>query len=232
MKLLQFAFATTAIPVTYADFWMVYQHRHAQIGRTEDTAYGASFVNEMSEWTCENDTFKHRIFPDRRNVSGDNHGIQFEPWNPQPGPLWHDPLWDVKLNLDESPIGQQSKQTVISRTYHWSAMSILVDSESSLLTGEPLAISIDNNYAMIDASNNTSGQCYVNRTVIFGLDCWFQHPDPSIVQFQISVNGSSMLFYESDIEVSEDVHSWKDMLQGPVSPLLPTPIPLSPPKTQ
>ncbi|KAI0437140.1 hypothetical protein F4803DRAFT_556320 [Xylaria telfairii] len=201
MKLLQFALAVTAIPATYADFWMVYQHRHAQIGRSEGNAYGASFVNEMREWNCENDTFTHRIFPDRRNVSGDSYGVQFEPWNPQPGPLWHDPLWDVKLNLDDSPIGRQT-------------------------------ISIDSNYAMIDANNRTSGQCYVNRSVIIGLGCWFQHSDPSIIEVEVSINGSSMFFYESDIKVSEDIHSWKDMLGGPFSPLPPTPIQLIPPKTQ
>ncbi|KAI0449766.1 hypothetical protein F5B21DRAFT_508831 [Xylaria acuta] len=190
-----------AIPIAHADFWMVYQHRYAQIGLTEDNSYGASFVQDLNEWTCEDDTFTHRIFPDRRNVSGDSYGIQFEPWNPQPGPLWHDPLLNVNMNLDQGPIGQQT-------------------------------ISIDSNYAMIDADNNTSGQCYVNRTVILDLDCWFQHPDPNIVQFHININGSSMFFYESDIETSEEGHSWKDMLRGPVSPTLPTPVPLTPPEGQ
>ncbi|KAI0468768.1 hypothetical protein F4859DRAFT_524306 [Xylaria cf. heliscus] len=197
MKFPQFAVAIMAVPTAYADFWMVYQHRYAQIGLTDDTSYGASFVNDMREWTCENDTFTHRIFPDRRNISGDNYGIQFEPWNPKPGPLWHDPLLDIKMNLDQSPVGQQT-------------------------------ISFDSNYAMIDSNNNTSGQCYLNRTIIFDLDCWFQHPDPSILQFHVNVNGSSMFFYESDIELGEDIHTWKDMLRGPAIPLSPTPLPTIP----
>ncbi|KAI1752021.1 hypothetical protein F4782DRAFT_530965 [Xylaria castorea] len=201
MKLFQLSLAIAAISIAYADFWMVYQHRYAQIGLTEDASYGASFVHDMSEWTCENDTFTHRIFPDRRNISGDSYGIQFEPWNSQPGPLWHDPLGNVNMNLDQSPIGQQT-------------------------------ISIPGNYAMIDANNNTSGQCYLNRSVIFDLDCWYQHPDPSIMQFHVNINGSSMFFYESNIEVSEEVHSWKDMLRGRASPFLPTPVPLAQPEGQ
>ncbi|KAI0855365.1 hypothetical protein F4860DRAFT_496555 [Xylaria cubensis] len=111
MKFSQLFLAIAAISITYADFWMVYQHRYAQIGLTEDTSYGASFISDMSEWTCEADTFTHRIHPDRRNISGQNYGVQFEPWNPQPGPFWHDPLGSVNMNLDQSPIGEQSKQT-------------------------------------------------------------------------------------------------------------------------
>ncbi|KAI0192995.1 hypothetical protein EV127DRAFT_510231 [Xylaria flabelliformis] len=198
MKFSQLFLATVAISITYADFWMVYQHRYAQIGLTEDTSYGASFISDMSEWTCEADTFTHRIHPDRRNISGQNYGVQFEPWNPQPGPLWHDPLGSVNMNLDQSPIGGQT-------------------------------ISIHNNYTMVDVNNDTSGQCYLNRSVIFDLDCWYQHADPSITQLHVNINGSSMFFYESDIEMSEEVYSWKDILRGRA---LLTPVPLTRPEGQ
>ncbi|KAI1151713.1 hypothetical protein F4825DRAFT_451221 [Nemania diffusa] len=197
MKLSQISLAIAATPAALADFWMVYQRRYAQIGRIETTSYGTSFVHDMKPWTCEDDTFTHRIFPDRWNVSNDKYGVQFDPWDPLPGPLWHDPLLSVEINLHPSSIGQQT-------------------------------ISSDLDYAMIDANNEKSGQCYLNRTFVLDLDCWMQPPDPSIELFHVNVNGSSMFFYESDIEVNEETFAWNSALSDHQDAMLRHKIPVAP----
>ncbi|GAP91515.1 hypothetical protein SAMD00023353_3101250 [Rosellinia necatrix] len=193
MKASLLGLAIMATPTALADFWLVYQRRSAQIGRVESTTYGTSIIHEAPRWTCERDMFRYRIFPDRRDVGEQNYGIQFEPWGNMPGPLWHDPLIDVTMNLDPSALGRQT-------------------------------ISHDRDYIMTDATGEQSARCHLNRTFIIGLDCWFQHPDPKIKQFNVNVNGSSMFFCESDIEVNEDVDGW-DMLSGHVSVNLLTGLP-------
>ncbi len=77
-----------------------------------------------------------------------------------------------------------------------------------------------------------SGQCFLNRTFIFDLDCWFTHPDSSVEQFHVNINGSSMFFYESDIEVSEDIYSWDKSLQGRDIAILHPKIPVNPLQSQ
>ncbi|TGJ87153.1 hypothetical protein E0Z10_g1634 [Xylaria hypoxylon] len=201
MKLSQFSLAITVIPSTVADFWIVYQRRHAQIGRVEFTSYGTSFVRDPPYWTCETDAFSHRIFPDQRDARGYNYGVQFEPWSPRAGPLWHDPLLIITMNLYPTTLGLQT-------------------------------VSHDADYSMKNVDNETSGQCHLNRTYILDLDCWFDHPDPRVVEFHVSINGSSMFFCESDIEMDDDGYSWDPLLQGRNIPLLPPNIPIIPPKSQ
>ncbi|KAI0530005.1 hypothetical protein GGR58DRAFT_518808 [Xylaria digitata] len=190
MKFSTLPFAITVIPSALADFWMVYQRRHAQIGRAEFTLYGTSFVRDAPQWTCEDDVFTHRIFPDQRDASGNNYGVQFDPWSSLAGPLWHDPLLTLTVNLYPSPLGTQT-------------------------------ISHDRNYAMMNVNNKMSGQCYLNRTYILDLDCWFQHPDPLVEEFHVNINGSSMFFCQSDAEVNDDGYSWDPLLRGRSIPLLP-----------
>ncbi|KAJ8130236.1 hypothetical protein O1611_g3392 [Lasiodiplodia mahajangana] len=182
MKASQVSFAIVAFPTALADFWMVYQRRYAQIGRIETTSYGTSFVNDMKPWTCEDDIFTHRIFPDQQDVSDDKYGVKFDPWVSMPGPLWHNPLLTLEMNLYPSPMGRQT-------------------------------ISYDADYAMFDVDKNEkSGQCFLNRTFIFDLDCWVQPPDPNLAELNVKVNGSSMFFYESDIEVDENTLGWGSAL--------------------
>ncbi|KAI2626349.1 hypothetical protein GGS21DRAFT_546049 [Xylaria nigripes] len=167
-----------AIPITTADFWMVYQRRYAQFGRAEVTSYGTSFVHDVPAWTCEKDAFGHHVFQDRRNVS-DHFGVNFDPWNAQPGPLWHDPLVTVNINLTSFEFGRQT----ISRF-------------------------TDDVFTMVNENNVTTGQCYENRTFVVDLDCWWRHPDSRVVQYHVNINGSSMFFYESDIEVKQVGDGW------------------------
>ncbi|KAI3333176.1 hypothetical protein F4824DRAFT_503466 [Ustulina deusta] len=201
MKASLFSLAVTSIPSVLADFWVVYQRRSEQIGRVEFTSYGTSLVRDVPQWTCEDDAFAHRILPDQRNASGENYGVQFDPWSPRPGPLWHDPLVTVKMNLYPGTLGLQT-------------------------------ISHDHGYAMRNVDIGMSGQCFLNRTFIFDLDCWFTHPDSSVEQFHVNINGSSMFFYESDIEVSEDIYSWDKSLQGRDIAILHPKIPVNPLQSQ
>ncbi|KAI1176181.1 hypothetical protein F4777DRAFT_578231 [Nemania sp. FL0916] len=183
MKLSHSALAlVAACPGGLADFWMIYQRRYAEIGRIETTTYGTSFVRDVTEWNCANDTFTHRIFPDRWNVSGTNYGVRFHPWSSLPGPMWHDPLATVEMNLHPSTIGHQT-------------------------------ISHEQGYAIIDANNTRSGQCHLNRTFVFDLDCWYDFGDVRVPQFHVNVNGSSMFFCESEIDVNEDTESWNGLLK-------------------
>lgn len=99
-----------AIPIAHADFWLIYQRRFVQLGRIEFALYGTSIVANAPQWTCENDAFTHIIIPDQRNASGSNYSVEFEPWNSVAGPLWHDPLVGLKINMDPGVLGYQSKQ--------------------------------------------------------------------------------------------------------------------------
>ncbi|KAI0411719.1 hypothetical protein F5X98DRAFT_380485 [Xylaria grammica] len=203
MKLSHLPLMIAAIPAAIADFWLVYQRRRSQIGRVEFTSYGTSITHDVPEWTCEHDAFTHRIFPDRQNASGDNYGVEFRPSWTLTGPLWHDPLLSLTMNLYPSPLGLQT-------------------------------ISHRNDYTMRNIDNEISGQCHLNRTHILDLDCWFRHPDSRIKEFQVSINGSSMFFCESDLEMKEDGYSWDPFLQGSDDlPLVHRPwIPIIPPKGQ
>ncbi|KAI0408848.1 hypothetical protein F4802DRAFT_299060 [Xylaria palmicola] len=124
MKLSKLSLAAACLPAGLADFWMVYQRRNVQIGRVEETLYGTSIVSDLTDWTCEADTFSHRIVPDQRDVSGTRYGVQFEPWSSKPGPLWHEPIWIVRMNLYPSALGRQSKHTHTHTHTHTHILSL------------------------------------------------------------------------------------------------------------
>ncbi|KAI1307720.1 hypothetical protein F5Y03DRAFT_393783 [Xylaria venustula] len=208
MKLSHFTLTTTALPSVLANFWMVYQRRSEQIGRVEFTSYGTSFVRDEPNWTCEDDAFRHRVVPDQQDASGLNYGVQFDPWSSRGGPLWHDPLVALKMNLYPSALGLQSKS--------------IRPLKFPELCGR--TISHEHDYAMTNVNNDLSGQCYLNRTFIFDLDCWFSHPDARVEQLHVSINGSSMFFYETDIEV-EDIFAYSKSLQVTDTAILPRSVP-------
>ncbi|KAI0970458.1 hypothetical protein F4678DRAFT_480643 [Xylaria arbuscula] len=193
MKLSHLTLTATAIPCVLADFWMVYQRRSEQMGRVEFTSYGTSFVRDEPNWTCEDDAFRHRVVPDQQDATGLNYGVQFDPWSSRGGPLWHDPLVALKMNLYPSALGLQT-------------------------------ISDERDWAMTNVNNDLSGQCYLNRTFVLNLDCWFSHPDARVEQFHVGINGSSMFFCETDIEV-EDIFAYSKSLQVTDTALLPPNIP-------
>ncbi|KAI1773481.1 hypothetical protein F4818DRAFT_452954 [Hypoxylon cercidicola] len=49
-------------------------------------------------------------------------------------------------------------------------------------------------YIMVDVNGDKSGQCYLNRSFVYDLDCSTQNE-------QVHLLGSSMFFCESDIEL-------------------------------
>ncbi|KAI0424456.1 hypothetical protein F5Y09DRAFT_335744 [Xylaria sp. FL1042] len=203
MKLSHFSFAAAAIPNVLADFWMVYQRRFEQIGRLEYVSYGTSFFADPPHWDCEHNAFNafsHPIVPDERNASGINTGMQFEPWNSRAGPLWHDPLVDITMNLYPSGLGIQT-------------------------------ISHDKNYAMTNINGEVSAQCSLNRTYVFELDCWLNHPDLRVEQWHVNMNGSTMFFCESDIGVT-DIYPWGEPIQDRGTVILPPTIPAISSKSQ
>ncbi|KAI1820147.1 hypothetical protein F4861DRAFT_543219 [Xylaria intraflava] len=101
------------------------------------------------------------------------------------GPLWHDPLVTVEINLESSDLG---RQTIFSSS------------------------DTDSDFTMVDDDNEVTGLCFEDRTFILDLDCWYRHPDPRVVQYHVNINGSSMFFYESDIEVDQ-IRNGEDTLQ-------------------
>ncbi|KAI1437648.1 hypothetical protein GGR50DRAFT_52197 [Xylaria sp. CBS 124048] len=173
------------IPTALADFWMVYQRRYAQFGRAEVSSFGTSFVADVdAAWTCDQDAFRHRILRDERNASrrpgpgpgpGQGYSVRFSPWNDRPGPLWHDPLVMVDVDVFSSSI--PGRQTIVRNR------------------------NATDGFTMVNGHGNVTGQCHENRTFIIDLDCWYRHPDPRVTQYHVNINGSSMFFCESDIVI-------------------------------
>ncbi|KAI0505122.1 hypothetical protein F5B22DRAFT_538314 [Xylaria bambusicola] len=198
MKIFKFCYVLAVIPSALADFWLVYQRRFVQIGRIEFSLYGTTFVTETPQWTCEHDAFSHSIIPDQRNASGYKYGVEFEPWNSRPGPLWHDPLVTMKINTFSNILGLQTFDN-------------------------------DQGFTMVNHNNEVSAQCYLNRTFIIDLDCWFTHNDPRIDQFHVNINGSSMFFCESNQAMNADTYGSVELLQRRDSDMLVAEIPGLPP---
>ncbi|KAI1358165.1 hypothetical protein F5Y08DRAFT_351159 [Xylaria arbuscula] len=199
MKVPRLLLSLASAPSVLADFWLVYQRRFVQIGRIEFSIYGTSIVATAPQWTCENDAFSHIIIPDRRDASGaNNYGVEFEPWNAVAGPLWHDPLVSLKINMDYGTEGYKT-------------------------------IAQDKGFAMMSSDEGIGAQCYLNRTFVVDLDCWFTHPDPLVEQFNVNINGSSMFFCESDVEADAVLHGRGGLLRERDDGMLPIGIPVVPP---
>ena len=79
---------------------------------------------------------------------------------------------------------------------------------------------------MMNTKDDISAQCYLNRTFVIDLDCWFTHPDPNVEQFHVNINGSSMFFCESEVKV--DTANRDASLRDRDSGMLPIGIPVIP----
>ncbi|OTB06954.1 hypothetical protein M426DRAFT_257336 [Hypoxylon sp. CI-4A] len=53
----------------------------------------------------------------------------------------------------------------------------------------------DRDYAMVNVDGYKSGQCYLNRSYTYSLDC-------DVAETHVRLSGSSMFFCESDIDVA------------------------------
>ncbi|KAI3323472.1 hypothetical protein HD806DRAFT_535298 [Xylariaceae sp. AK1471] len=178
-----------AIPGAIADFWMVYTRRYTQTKHGENAGWGTSFVQDMREWTCKDDAYGHKMWPDHEDVSGHKDGVRIKPWNTQYGPLWHDPLLTVEMNTKKAPPGHHT-------------------------------IYVSRGYSMVNVKNEKTGQCHLNRSFLIDLDCWMDQPNPKHEPIHISINGSSMFFCESDIQVSKFDSSWDQLSQDSVATIL------------
>ncbi|KAK5630108.1 hypothetical protein RRF57_005823 [Xylaria bambusicola] len=225
MKISHLSFALAVILSVLADFWLVYQRRFVQIGRIEYALYGTTFVTDTPQWTCEQDAFSHSIIPDQRNASGSKYGVEFEPWNSRPGPFWHDPIVNMKINTFSNILGLQSEYILVIGPCWIVPRGV----RSGSSDWELLAIANDQGFGMASLNDGVSAQCYLNRTFVIDLDCWFTHADPRIDQFHVNINGSSMFFCESNLMVDADTYAGVKSLQGRESDMLPVGIPHLPP---
>ncbi|KAJ3575261.1 hypothetical protein NPX13_g4090 [Xylaria arbuscula] len=208
MKVSRLLLSLASAPSVLADFWLVCQRRFVQIGRIEFSIYGISIVATAPQWTCEKDAFSHIIIPDMRDASGaNNYGVEFEPWNAVAGPLWHDPLVSLKINMDYGTEGYKS------------------EFYPNLNNGVG-AIAEDKGFAMMSSNDGIGAQCYLNRTFVVDLDCWFTHPDPLVEQFNVNINGSSMFFCKSDVEADAVLHGRDGLLRERDDGMLPIGIPV------
>ncbi|KAI1142466.1 hypothetical protein F5Y05DRAFT_409612 [Hypoxylon sp. FL0543] len=158
-------FAAAAVPGAIADFWMVYLSRkvHGDAPLIDSIPDGDGCAFvDNPELTCEGDAGTHSIYDNSGDVSGKKLGMRTVPGNDVGFPLYREPLDVVEFNVGGNY--ETGHQTIYK----------------------------DRGYALVNLVDAKTGQCYVNRTFIYDMDC---HLD----DHHIILKGSSMFFCQSDI---------------------------------
>lgn len=186
MKATAIIIAMAAVPAAVADFWLSYLQRIDDMGRAVDSQSGGTFVKDP-QINCDDDVLGLKIWQNVGDASADHPGMRTVPGDNVGPPFYRDPLDIVEFNTLSDKPGHQSKcpmrhfptpyQTTYANCFNFN-----------------LAIYKNRGYAMVAVDGTKTGQCYLNRTFLYDLDCTTQNE-------RVYLSGSSMFFCESEIEL-------------------------------
>ncbi|KAI0436346.1 hypothetical protein F4803DRAFT_557103 [Xylaria telfairii] len=169
------------------NFWLTYMKLDSYDPRYRHQAGGVfTMPSGDPSWACDDATYDSGIFPNRDDVSGSKLGMRCDPSKDVGFPLYRDPLDVVEFNTGEFWAGHQS-------IYAFFPTAQLDDNgdKGTMVEFRPkTTIYSDRDYGLYDLDGRKTAQCYVNRSVIFDLECEFDGRS-------YTIRGSTMFYCEA-----------------------------------
>ncbi|KAI0879180.1 hypothetical protein GGS24DRAFT_513904 [Hypoxylon argillaceum] len=155
------------------NFWLAYMKLDSYDPEYRHQSGGVFTVSSGDpSWECDDETYNSGIWPNRDDVSGNKVGMRCDPSNDVGFPLYRDPLEVVEFNTGKFWAGHQSTSfaTILSTKVERKGDHVGIKAHSFDIY---IAIYSDRDYSMYDLEDHKTAQCYVNRSIVFDLDCKF-----------------------------------------------------------